>query len=119
MPFWVCRISTAMLVDLRRADMQEEHSITEAELINDDWTACQLLAERLLPRVAGVIAPCAALPAAANVTLFGRRRAIDWESRPALASTIPTTRAAIGRPPTGLVDRVRRPTAAPPGSTLF
>jgi RES domain-containing protein len=119
MPFWVCRVPPATLVDLRLAQERERHQVSEEALIDDDWSACQQLAVRLREHVRGVIAPSAALPEHANLTLFGRRRAIDWEHRPALASTIPASRAAIGRPPADLVDRVRRlgPTAS--GDRLF
>lgn len=119
MPFWVCRVPTTMLLDLRLADQRERHGITEDELIDDDWGACQRLAVNLREQVRGVIAPCAALPEHANLTLFGRRRAIDWENRPALASTVPASKAAIGRPPEDLVDRVRRPARLPRGDRLF
>ena len=119
MPFWVCRLSTAMLVDFRQPTERDEHGITDEDLIDDDWTACQQLAVALRERVRGVIAPCAALPEHANITLFGRRRAVDWESRPALASTVPASRAAIGRPPEGLVDRVRPPPDIRPAGRLF
>ncbi len=118
MPFWVCRIPTVMLVDLRLRDERERRGISDDQLIDDDWRPCQDLAERLREHVRGVISPAAALPEHANVTLFGARRAIDWHSRPALASAIPTSRAAIGRPPEGLVDHVRR-RVPPPLETLF
>ena len=119
MPFWVCRIPSAMLVDLRLADERERRQITEDDLLADDWSACQRLAVSLREQVRGVITRCAALPEHANLTLFGRRRAINWESRPALASTVPASRAAIGRPPEGLLDRVRRPARLPSGDRLF
>jgi hypothetical protein len=119
MPFWVCRVPTAMLVDLRLREEQDRYEIGHAELIADDWNACQSLAVRLREHARGVIAPCAALPEHANVTLFGARRAIDWHSRPALASTLPTSRAAIGRPPDALIPRVRRASPKPRGDRLF
>lgn len=119
MPFWVCRVPTAMLVDLRQSHTREQHQITDDELIDQDWGACQRLAVKLRDQCRGVIAPSAALPQHANLTLFGRRRAIDWENRPALASTIPASRAAIGRPPTGLLDRVGRLVQTSPGDRLF
>lgn len=118
MPFWVCRFPSAMLVDLRLPVERERFHISEDDLIDDDWTGCQQLAVELRERHQGVIAPSAALPGHPNITIFGRRRAIDWDSRPALSSAVPATRAAIGRPPDGLVDRVRRKTP-PPRDRLF
>jgi len=119
MPLWVCRIPTVMLIDLRLAAERERHEVRVDDLIDDDWTVCQELAVALREQTRGVIAPCAAMPSHANITLFGRRRAIDWESRPALASALPTSHAAIGRPPDGLIPHVRRPAPAPPGDRLF
>jgi hypothetical protein len=120
MPFWVCRIPTVMLIDLRFPGERDRHRIREDELIDDDWTSCQGLAVRLRNHARGVIAPCAALPEHASITLFGPRRAIDWASRPARASTVPTSRAAIGRPPdAGLIPQVRRRAHVPPGDRLF
>jgi RES domain-containing protein len=119
MPLWVCRIPSVMLVDLRLPEERERHEIADEDLVDDDWASCQRLGVRLREHVRGVLAPCAALPEHANITLFGPRRAIDWSSRPALASTVPTSRAAIGRPPDGLIARVRRPVSLPPGNRLF
>ena len=120
MPFWVCRAPSGMVIDLRRADERERFGITEEQLLADDWSACQELSELLRERAHGVIAPAAALPADANLTLFGARRAIRWEKPPALASVVPTARVAVGRPPPGLVDRVRRRPEPPrPSETLF
>jgi len=121
MPFWIAQIPSSGLLDLRYADEREAHEITEDHLISDDWAACQALAASL--RRAGnrgVIAPSAALPERASITVFGPRRAIDWTSRPTLASTIPATRAALGRPPEGLLSHVRhRGRPGPLGERLF
>jgi RES domain-containing protein len=119
MPFWVCRIPAARLIDLRRPEERERHGVADDDLIDDDWSACQALAATLRPLAAGVIAPCAALPTKANVTLFGARRAIAWDRPPALASAVSATRGAIGRPPPGLVGRVRRPLGPPALGRLF
>ena len=56
----------------------------------------------------GVMAAAAALPGAVNVTLFGPRIASTWGVRPALVSSIPVTRIAVGSPPEGIVERVRQ-----------
>jgi hypothetical protein len=67
----------------------------------------------------GVIAPSAALDGHASVTIFGARRAIDWRNKPALASTLPATRAAVGRPPPGLIPKVRRKAGTARQTPLF
>jgi RES domain-containing protein len=108
MPLWVARVQAMPLVDLRDADAQAHLETTEDALLNDDWSACQRLGRTLRERgAAGLIAPCAALPEAANLTLFGPRRAIEWRSRPVLASTVPATISALGRPSSGLIGKVR------------
>ena len=112
-PLWVCRVRGALLLDLRDDENQQRYSISEEELVDDDWEPCQRLAATLRQEYDGVVSPCAALPSEANLTLFGARRAIDWSSKPALASTVPTTQAAIGRPPHALLGRVRRRVPSP------
>jgi hypothetical protein len=119
MPIWVCRTPSTFVVDLRRPDERERFRITHDELIDDNWDACQTLAEDLRQHNQGVIAPCAALPAHANLTLFGPRRSIKWDGRPALSSVIAAGRVAIGRPPESLVDRVRRPSVPLMPESLF
>lgn len=108
MPLWVCRLPAVGLVDLTRPEVQAIHGVDEPALVEDAWDVCQTLGRTLRTDFPGVIAPCAALDGHANVTIFGPRRAIDWRERPALARTIPATVAAVGRPPAGLVNRVRR-----------
>ncbi len=108
MPLWVCRFATARIEDLRVSCTRARLGVDDGQLLDDDWTACQELRARLPARVAGLIAPCVALPDQANLTLFGARRAIAFDRRAALASAVPATRAAIGRPPAGLLVRVRR-----------
>jgi RES domain-containing protein len=119
MPVWVCHVSSAFIVDLQREDERERFGITYDELISDDWSPCQALAGRLRAQHQGIIAPCAALPAHPNLTLFGPRRSIKWMGTPGLASVIAAGRVAIGRPPEGLIDKVRRPVVPVLPDTLF
>jgi RES domain-containing protein len=108
MPIWACRVPMVGLLNLTDIDVQDAQGITEPELVGDSWTPCQELGGKVRATCAGVIAPCAALDRHANVTIFGARRAIDWRDRPALARTVPATVVAVGRPPVGLLERVRR-----------
>lgn len=120
MPFWTCRIESGFIIDLRRRDARNDYDISEEALVDDEWTACQDLRGRLdAVGARGVIAPSAALPDHANLTLFGARRAIAWSKRPALASTIPVAQVSLGRPPEGLVDAVVRSSGRAPQSSLF
>jgi len=107
MPLWVSRIPSSGLLDLRDPDIQRRCGLSDEALIADDWSRTQDAGAQLRNQVVGIITYCAALPGHANVTLFGARRAVDWHSRRSLASTLPTSRVAIGRPPVGLVDHVR------------
>ena len=108
MPIWVCRFPIAGLVDLRDHEAREAASISEAALIDDDWSACQRLGSALRKSHVGVIAPCAALDGHANLTMFGPKRMVDWRERAALSSAVPAGIVSIGRPPLNLVERVRQ-----------
>ncbi len=119
MPLWVCRIPSAGLLDLRERGEQNNWALDDDALIADDWTRTQNCGAILRERVVGIVTYCAALPMHGNITLFGPRRAVDWHSRPALASTLPTSRVAIGRPPPGLIDHVRRIGAPRQDDSLF
>ena len=119
MPLWVCRVPVMNLIDLRELDQQQAYGLDEAAQIADDWTACQNTAPAVRNDAPGVITYSAALDRHANFTLFGPKRAIDWRSVSALASTIPAAVAALGRPPRGIVDHVRRPLHPIPQARLF
>lgn len=119
MPLWACRVPMVGLLNLADVDVQDAQGTTERDLVADDWSRCQTLGGAIRAISAGVIAPCAALDGHANVTIFGARRAIDWRDRPALARTLPATIVAVGRPPAGLVGRVRRPAGDSGALPLF
>lgn len=123
MPMWIARFPTLGLVDLQLVDQREKYKVSEGLLIDDDWTICQELGTALRDSATrGVITPSAALSGHASLTVFGRRRAIDWTTRRALASTVPATRVSLGRPPPefDLLSRVRRRTPPGPfGDRLF
>lgn len=119
MPLWVCRVPVVAIIDLRDPQMQEHYRIAAEEIVADDWAPCQQAAVALRNDGRGILAGSAALLGHTNMTLFGARRAVDWHTRPALASTLATTQAAIGRPPHGLVERVRHVGPAPEAPQLF
>ncbi|MCP9490194.1 MAG: RES family NAD+ phosphorylase [Solirubrobacteraceae bacterium MAG38_C4-C5] len=119
MPLWVCTVPATLMHDLHDPGVQASYGLDFTDLIDDDHTACQAAARALRADCPGVIAPCPALDGHANLTLFGARRAIEWLSQPALASTIPAAVAAIGRPPRDLLARVRRPSTPSPQAQLF
>lgn len=119
MPVWVCRVSKQGLVDLLDADAQESCAITPLQMISDDWGPCQQAARSLRRHCRGIISPNPGLDGHSNLTLFGARRAIDWQATPALASALPAAIAAIGRPREGMIPRVRLRTGAGPQALLF
>lgn len=119
MPLWVCRVPMAGLIDLREPAQQEQWGLDDSALTRDDWQPTQAAANRLRRQAKGIITFCTALEGHGNITLFGPKRAIDWHSRPALASTVPTTLTAIGRPPPGLLAKVQRPEGPMPQERLF
>jgi RES domain-containing protein len=119
MPLWVCRLPGMSLVDLHHADAQQTHGISTRQMIEDDWRPCQAVATELRRHCRAIIAPNPALDGHANLTLFGARRAIDWRTKPALASTVPAARTGVGRPPRGLVSLVRRRSGSASQAPLF
>jgi hypothetical protein len=119
MPLWVCRISTMWLIDLHDREAQDKYGLTHARMIDDDWGPCQTAATELRRHCRGIVTPNAALDGHMNITLFGARRAIDWRSKPALGSTLPTAHTAVGRPVPGLIPFVRRQTPGGPQAQLF
>lgn len=119
MPLWVCRIPTMWLIDLHRADAQDKYGLTYEQMIDDAWGPCQAAATELRRHCRGIVSPNAALNGHMNITIFGARRAIDWRTKPALGSTLPAARTAVGRPPPGLIALVRRRTPPGPQEQLF
>lgn len=81
------------------------------DLISDDWTACQVAAERLrsdrnAPKV--LRTPSAALPGTSNIVILQPRVAIPYSARPLDPIDMPVTLCAAGaRPPESLLDLVR------------
>lgn len=118
MPMWVCRIPCLGLVDLREAAAQQRLGLTAADLMSEDWSKCQEAAAELRGTARGVITPSAAIDGASNVTLFGARRAIDFEHQPRLAAAVPSAVVAHGRPRPGLIPLVHHRTSYP-HPTLF
>jgi RES domain-containing protein len=108
-PIWVCRLPSMGLIDLRQPDARDRYRLTISDLTAEDWSACQSAATAMRSEgVRGILSPSAALASATNVTLFGPRRAIALDRHPALASAVPASVVAIGRPPAKLVQRVIR-----------
>jgi RES domain-containing protein len=108
MPLWQARVDQSYVVDYSSFELAERSGFAAEALIDDDQERCRAEGKRLRDLgYAGVIAPSAALPGATNLTLFGPRVSISWDSAPTLASAIPAAVVTRGAPPQGLVARVR------------
>lgn len=87
-----------------------DHGLRPGDLVSDDLRACHRLAERLRASgTPGAIVPSAALPGTDNVVLFGERAAAPYVLEPLSRIDVPASLTADGgRPPLGVIDRVRR-----------
>ena len=73
---WRCWVMDVPLEGLTIVDFDSAATfgIAPEELVDDDWSACQDLAERRRQAGdVGILVPSAALPGTRNVVLFGRR----------------------------------------------
>jgi len=113
MPIWACQLSSMSLLNLADPAVLGRYDLTPEDLTADEWATCQQAGTRMrADDVRGILTPSAALAGATSLTLFGPRRAIALDCQPALASTIPASVVAIGRPPRRLVQRVIHRAAA-------
>jgi hypothetical protein len=106
---WVLRMDLAGLPRIGFAEAAA-HGLRPGDLVSDDPRACHRLADRLRAAgVGGAIVPSAALPGTDNVVLFGPRAAAPYLVDPVSAVDVPASLTADGgRPPLGVLDRVRR-----------
>jgi hypothetical protein len=106
---WALRIDLSGLVRIG-FDEAPQHGLRPGDLVSDDLRACHRLADRLRAAgVPGAIVPSAALPGTGNVVLFGARAAAPYLNEPLSAVDVPASLTADGgRPPLGLLARVRR-----------
>lgn len=105
---WQIKVDEGAVVDYSSFERAEAAGFPADALVDDDHEPCQAEAERLRSLgVRGLLSPCAALPGSTNLTLFGPRVQVAWETEVRLASTLPVQRLVTGHPPKGLVDRVR------------
>ena len=106
---WALRID---LTGLPRIGFAEagEHGLRPGDLVSEDLRACHRLADRLRAAgVPGAIVPSAALPGTDNVVLFGERAAAPYLVEPLSLVDVPASLTADGgRPPLGVLERVRR-----------
>ena len=106
---WALRVDLTGLPHIGFAEAAE-HGLRPGDLVSDDLRACHRLAARLRAAgVPGAIVPSAALPGTENVVLFGERAAAPYLVEPLSAVDVPASLTADGgRPPLGVLERVRR-----------
>ncbi|MBS1889633.1 MAG: RES family NAD+ phosphorylase [Actinobacteria bacterium] len=105
---WELQVNEGFVVDYSTFQKAEDAGFPPEALVDDDHERCQLEAQRLLSLGAGgILSPSAALPGSVNLTLFGPRVEVRWDAKTGVASAVPSQRLAEGRPPAGLVGRVR------------
>lgn len=104
---WALKVDAKPVADYSTFELAEKAGFPPDALVDDDWERCQAEADHLRKLgFQGVLSPAVALPGAIALTLFGGRRAVDWDDAPSLASAIPAKVLTRGAPPTGLVERV-------------
>ena len=106
---WALRLDLAGVPRIGFGDAAA-HGLRPGDLVSDDLRACHRLADRLRSAGApGAIVPSAALPGTENVVLFGERVAAPYLLEPLSRIDVPASLTADGgRPPLGLLERVRR-----------
>lgn len=110
MPMWVLRIRESRLADYSTFAKADAAGFPPEALVEEDYSRCQAEGDRLRAQgFRGVMSPSASCPGEINMTLFGPRIAVGWET-PAnrlLASFVPTKQLAVGHPPEEVLTRVR------------
>jgi RES domain-containing protein len=105
---WQLQVDDAMLVDYSTFELADAAGFDAQALVDDDHERCQAEAQWLVGEGArGILSPSAALPGSTNLTLFGPRVRVPWDSTAELASSIPAQPLVTGHPPRGLTARVR------------
>lgn len=105
---WVLEVEADSLPAVNFANAAE-FGIRPDDLVDDDYDACQDLADRLrADGVTGVTVPSAALPGTSNIVIFGPRVAAPYLFRPMGVVDVPASvTAEDGRPLAGLLAVVR------------
>jgi hypothetical protein len=105
---WQLRVDEGAVVDYSSFEKAEAAGFPAEALVEDDHERCQKEAQRLRSLGArALLTPSAALPGSANLTVFGPRAPVSWNTTVRLASTIPVQRLSQGSAPRGLSARVR------------
>lgn len=105
---WELRFDENAIVDLSTFELAEAAGFPADALVEDDHERCQAEAARLRAAGArGLLSPSAALPGSVNLTLFGPRTPVAWDTTARLASMVPVRRLGIVSPASALLERTR------------
>ena len=104
---WALRIERGDVVEVS-FESAAGFEIDPADLVSDDYTACQALATRLRREVPGIVVPSAALPGTRNLVLFGARVAVGYDAEiiDSAVDAAASMTSARGRAPLALTDAV-------------
>jgi RES domain-containing protein len=105
---WVVLVEVDDVVRITFDDCSK-HGITPDELVGDDYTPTQALADDVRAKgLAGLIVPSAALPGTENLVLFGARVLHPYLATPFSVDEVPTGHLSDGaRPPAEVTALVR------------
>jgi len=104
---WALEVSLAGLREIT-FDTAVGFGVSAEDLVSDDRSACQQLADRIRGQAPGLIVPSAALPGTRNAVLFGPRVAAPYLTQPVSEIDIPASiTAEDGRPLLSLLAVVR------------
>lgn len=108
---WALRLDLTDAVEIGFENAFEDFGLQPEDLVADDYTPCQRLADRFRADAAEpkkIIVPSAALPGSRNVVILGPRESIPYLWAPIDDGDIPACIVAEhSQPPEGLVDLVR------------
>jgi RES domain-containing protein len=105
---WQLRIDEGAITDYGTFDKAEAAGFQADALVEDDHERCQAEADWLMSHGSnGILSPSAALPGSVNLTVFGPRVPVPWNTLTTLASSVPAQKIASGHPPPGLTQRTR------------
>jgi RES domain-containing protein len=105
---WQLHVRDGAIIDYSNFELAEAARFEAEALVEDDHERCQAEAQWLFGKGArGILSPSAALPGSTNLTLFGPRVSVAWNTTTSLASAVPAQKLATGHPPDGLTERVR------------
>lgn len=105
---WAARWSIGPLADLGTFESADAWGVDARVMVDDDQRASRSVAREVRSRgFAGLLAPSAALPGSVTLVVFRPRILAAFGAAPRLSAYVPAEVAAIGRPATGLVGRVR------------